>query len=39
MIFHDYGLSNSYIMVCLPVHGDNTQALASGLSPVQLNKP
>ena len=24
-------------MVCAPVHGDNSQALASGLSPVQVD--
>ena len=26
-------------IVCLPVRGDNLQALASGLSPVQGDKP
>ena len=31
-------LCNSYIMVCPPVRGDNPQALASGLSYVQVDK-
>ena len=31
-------LCNSYIMGCPPVRGDNPQALASGLSYVQVNK-
>ena len=26
-------------MICAPVQGDNPQALASGLSPVQVDKP
>ena len=30
---------DSYTMVCLPVCEDNPQALASGLSPLQANKP
>ena len=30
-------LSNSYTMVCPPVHGDSPQALASGLSYVQVD--
>ena len=30
-------ISSSYIMVCLPVHGDNPRALVSGLSPVQVD--
>ena len=30
---------NNYTMVCLPVGGDNLRALASGLSPVQVDKP
>ena len=32
------GLSNSYTMGCPPVRGDNPQALASGLSYVQVDK-
>ena len=31
--------SNSYTMVCPPVQEDNPRALASGLSPVQADKP
>ena len=31
-------ISNSNIMVYLPVQGDNPQALLSGLSAVQVNK-
>ena len=31
-------LSNSYIMGCPPVRGDNPRALASGLSYVQVDK-
>ena len=31
-------LSNSYTMGCPPVRGDNPQALASGLSYVQVDK-
>ena len=31
-------LRNSYTMGCLPVRGDNPQALASGLSYVQVDK-
>ena len=34
-----YEISNSYSMVCPPVCGDNIRALASGLSPVQVDKP
>ena len=26
-------------MICLPVQGDDSQALASGLSPIQADKP
>ena len=33
-----HGLSNSYTMACPPVRGDNPQALASGLSYVQVDK-
>ena len=33
----EYVLSNSNTMVCPPVHGDNPRALASGLSPVQVD--
>ena len=29
----------NYTMVCPPVRGDNSRALASGLSPVQAGKP
>ena len=29
---------NSYTMVCSPVQGDNQKALASRLSPVQVDK-
>ena len=32
-------VSNSYTLVCPPVQGDNSQALVSGLSPVQVDKP
>ena len=32
-------ISNSYTMVCPSVRGDNPRALASGLSPVQVDKP
>ena len=32
------GLCNSYTMGCPPVRGDNPQALASGLSYVQVDK-
>ena len=32
------GLSNNYTMGCLPVHGDNPRALASGLSYLQVDK-
>ena len=32
------GLSNSYIMGCPPVCGNNPRALASGLSYVQVDK-
>ena len=32
-------LSNSYTRLCPPVRGDNSRALASGLSPVQADKP
>ena len=32
-------LSNSYTAVCPPVRGDNPRALASGLAPVQADKP
>ena len=35
---YEYITSNSYIMVCPPVRGDNPRALASGLSYVQVNK-
>ena len=31
-------LSDSYTMGCPPVRGDNPQALASGLSSVQVDK-
>ena len=31
-----YITSNSYAMVCSPVRGDNVQALASGLSHIQV---
>ena len=31
-------ISNSYTMACPPVRGDNTRALASGLSYVQVDK-
>ena len=31
--------SNSYTTVCPPIEQDNPQALASGLSPVQMDKP
>ena len=31
-------ICNSYTMGCLPVRGDNPQALASGLSYVQVDK-
>ena len=31
--------SNSYTMICPSVRGDNPRALASGLSPVQADKP
>ena len=38
-IFHKaIQLSKSYTMGCRPVRGDNTQALASGLSYVQVDK-
>ena len=30
---------NSYTTVCLPVRGDNPRALASGLFPIQADKP
>ena len=33
-----YMLSNSYTMGCPPVRGDNPQALASGLSYVEVDK-
>ena len=33
-----HGPSNSYIMGCPPVRGDNPQALASGLSYLQVDK-
>ena len=33
------GISDSSTMVCPPVHGDNPRATASGLSPVQVDKP
>ena len=29
----------SYTMVCLPVRGDNPQALANGLSPIHVDTP
>ena len=29
----------SYTMICPPVNGGNPQAVASGLSPVQADKP
>ena len=32
------GLSNSYTMACPPIRGDNSRALASGLSYVQVDK-
>ena len=32
------GLSNSYTMGCPPARGDNSRALASGLSYVQVDK-
>ena len=32
-------LCYSYNMVCPPVRGDNPRALASGLFPVQMDKP
>ena len=32
-------LSNSYTIICPPVRGDNSQALARGLSPLQVDKP
>ena len=32
-------ISNSYITGCLHVRGDNPQALASGLSYVQVDNP
>ena len=35
---HCYIISNSYTMVCPPVRGDNSRALASGLSYVQGDK-
>ena len=31
--------SNNYTTVCLPVGGDNPQALASRVSPVRMDKP
>ena len=31
-------ICNSYTMGCLPVHGDNPRALASGLIYVQVDK-
>ena len=31
--------SASYTMVCPPLRGDNSRALASGLSPLQADKP
>ena len=34
----DRGLNNSYTMGCPPLRGDNPQALASGLSYVQVYK-
>ena len=38
-IRYTFGLiSNSYIMGCSPVRGDNPRALASGLSYVQVDK-
>ena len=33
-----HSTSNSYSMGCPPVRGDNTRALASGLSYVQVDK-
>ena len=33
-----HALSNSYTMDCPPVHGNNPQALASGLSYVHVDK-
>ena len=33
-----YPLSNSYNTVCLPVCGDDPQALASRLSPIQAEE-
>ena len=37
--FRDLFLCNSYTTVCPPVRGDNPRASASGLSPVQVDKP
>ena len=34
---NDRDISNSYTMVCLPVCGDNPQALVVGLSPVHMD--
>ena len=33
------GISNMYTTVCPPVRGDKPQALASGLSPLLVDKP
>ena len=33
----DYEIGNSYITLCPPARRDNPRALASGLSPVQVN--
>ena len=37
MLISDTEASNSYTMGCPPARGDNTQALASGLSYVQVD--
>ena len=36
-IKNNFTISNTYSMACPPVYGDNTQALASGLSYVQVD--
>ena len=36
--YWNFHTSNSYTMGCQPVHGDNPQALASGLFYVQVDK-
>ena len=37
MNYEGHQISNS-TMICPPVHGDNPQALASGLSYIQMDK-